>query len=380
MVPTVAGQIAEDLSIEGMVVLAVLFVVGLAIVYVGFDKYRMGRLIMNTPTENARSIALGRTELHGTVVPAGETFAVPFGPGECVYRRWSIQEEREEVTTDDEGNRRVEKKWHTVASGRDVAPFYVQDDTGRVLVEADEGADFEISDANETTITLGEGRPLPGRVEAFFTAAAHDRDETAEVYEVLSGTPMGTLFDKADIEAWLAEGHDALSPRQHDALVEHLPGEYVEDGRLRDDVDPDEVAGAFREAGEPEPTYGSGPIGRLRSILDRGRSVAEALSGGRSVPSKPSRSRRRRFSHAVLPDDEEVYVFGAAEPREGATGSNVERLHIVEDAGTGRFIISDRDEGGLVKHYNRRAPLYVLLGIALSAGTLYLLLAGLGVA
>lgn len=379
MLPPVVVQLEGDVSLEGLIVLALFFLGGLVVVYIGFKKYQTGRLIMNTPTEPTRSIALGRTEVHGSVVPAGGTYQIPFDSGECVYRRWSIQEEREEVETDDEGNRRVEKKWHTVASGTDVAPFYVEDDTGRVLVEADEGADFEISDANETTITIGEGQSLPPRVRAFFSEEAHDRDPTAEIYEVLRETPLGTLFDKADIETWMAEGPDSLSERQRGALVRHLPAGYVEDGRLRDDVDPDEVAGAFRKA-EPEPEYGSGPLGRIKAILGRGQEIADAFTGGRNVPSKPNRSRRRRFKHSVLPADAEVYVFGAAQPLEGAVGSNVERLSIVKDTGTGRFIISDRDESGLVKHYNRRAPLYMLVGLVVSAGALYLLLTGLGVA
>lgn len=372
-------QSSGDFGVEGYVVLSVAFLVGVAFVYVGFKKYQIGRLIMNTPTEPTRSIALGRTEVHGRVVPAGETFAVPFGDGECVFRRWSIQEERTEVTTDEKGNRTVEKKWVTVASGSDVTPFFVEDDTGRVLVEADEGADFEISGANKTTITIGEGHGLPGNVQSFFTEAAHDRDPTAEIYAVFRETPLGTMFTKADIEAWQSEGHEALSARQRDALVDQLPAEYLEEGRLRDDVDPDEVAGAFREP-EPEPDYGSGPIGRIRALFGRGKEIADAFTGGRNVPSKPNRSRRRKFSHQVLPADAEVYVFGAAEPREGSTGSNVERLSIVKDTGTDLFLISDRDESGLVKHYNRRAPLYMGIGILVSAGSLYFLLTGVGVA
>ncbi|MFP4591065.1 MAG: GIDE domain-containing protein [Halobacteriales archaeon] len=374
-----AMQVETNIDLEGYLVLGVVFLLGLAVIYWGFDRYRLGRLIMNTPTQPARSIAQGRTEVHGRVVPAGETFQVPFGPGDCVYRRWSVQEEREEVTTDGDGTRHVEKKWHTVASGRDVAPFYVEDDTGRVLVEADAGADFEISNENSESITLAEGQALPGRVEAFFSESAHRRDETADIFEVLQETPMGALFAKADIEAWRAEGHEALSERQREALVRHLPEAYVTDGNLRQDVTADEVAGAFREEGDPEPDYGDGPMGRIRALFDRGRSVADAFTGGGSVPSRPSRGRRRRFHHAVLPADEAVYVFGSAEPIEGATGSNVERLRIVEDAGTGRFIISDRDESGLVKYYNRRAPLYILVGLAMSAGSLYFILRGFGV-
>ena len=94
----------------------------------------------------------------------------------------------------------------------------------------------------------------------------------------------------------------------------------------------------------------------------------------------PSTSNRRRYTHEVLPVGEEVYVFGGTELRPEAAGSNEERLKLGVDSGTGQFIVSDRDESGIAKHYTRRGPLYTLVGVVVSAACLYGLLSAFGVA
>lgn len=280
-----------DGNLDTLALLVLFFVLGLYLVYDGARTYRTSRYVANTPTEKARSVAVGRTEVTGTASEAGTTYDRPFTGGECVYRDWEV----EEFTYDHDDD--LEKEWQTVDRGRDVAPFYVEDDTGRVLVDAEAGATFEISPTNTTEITLDEGEALPAEVRSFY--GIDDGGET----------------------------------------------------RSRD-----------RDSGDGSSMFESVE-----------RTVAEAVpdAGERALPDPDN---ERRFSEEVLPVDEEVYVFGGATPREDATGSNAERLAIRTDGSTGRFLVSDRDERGIVKYYSRRGPLQALLGLGMSALTLYLLL------
>lgn len=303
--PTVSLlQTSSEGDLDGLVFLVVLFALGLFLVYDGARKYQTSRLIKNTPTEKVRSIALGRTELHGTARTAGTTFDHPFTSGECLYRDWRVEEYRDSPHDDDH-----DKEWRTHDSGRDVAQFYLEDDTGQVLVDAPDGADFEISSENTTEITVDDHDPLPPEVRSFYEADPGEGSATDGGGAAGAGTDGG-------------------------------------DGSL------------------------------LGGITD---AVSEAVESGGHSP--PSSRYRRRFTEEVLPVDEEVYVFGGAEPRQDADGSsagksNADRLQIETDVSTDRFIISDRDESGIVTYYSRRGPLEALGGLAMSAVALYFLLDG----
>lgn len=98
----------------------------------------------------------------------------------------------------------------------------------------------------------------------------------------------------------------------------------------------------------------------------------------------PRASNRRRYKQTVLRPDTEVYVLGEATQRgpdeladvvEQAGLSRAERrLYLTRDESSRRFIISDMDESQLSSYYGRRAPLYIIAGLVLSAGGLYGLL------
>lgn len=149
-----ATPLASTDSILGM---GVLFLLGLGLVYFGFDKYRTGRLIANTPTEKCRSVALGRTELQGTAVPEDEPAEAPFSGEDCVAAAYEIEEYR---STDDES------EWVTVEAGNVAVPFHVEDDTGRVRVSA-EDAEIDVSDEHVSERTVESGSSPPDRIASF---------------------------------------------------------------------------------------------------------------------------------------------------------------------------------------------------------------------
>ena len=107
--------------------------VGLYLFFRGFKMLQFKRLIVNTPTSRVRSAAMGLVELTGrpvgpSTIPAGITGAP------CYYYRataWEYQRS---------GNN---SEWKRVADESLFVPFFLQDDTGRMLINA-QGADMDV--------------------------------------------------------------------------------------------------------------------------------------------------------------------------------------------------------------------------------------------
>jgi len=451
---------SHEAGSDGLIYLAVGFLLGLALIYVGAKKWRVGQLIRNTATERVRSAAVGRTEISGVCRDAGLVYDVPYGDGECVYRHWEVEEYRESTDPDDNTS-----EWVVADSGTDVAPFFVEDDTGRMLVDTTEAPNFEISDANSYSTTVDRGEEPPPEVESFapdssgfLESVAGDVSPGNVVSKVPGMGDAGEMFGDATVsEMMSAEGPpegmdpDAQDPQQ--VMQQYFDDDVLdENGQLREDVTEAELAAAMNEdmqgmtpgnilgemaGGEGDTSdAGSGSDGSdagggsdgngdgtgtdgeaspgtdgtqqetpgvvqelggtgSAGAMGTGDSIGQALvdgvlykaSGGRlgsavmgGGATSSERYTKRRYSHQVLPADEEVYVFGEAQPRDGASGSNAERLKLGEDEATDQFIVSDRDESGIVKHYSWRGPLYVVVGLVVSAASLGGLLVQLGLA
>lgn len=452
---------------DAPVLLGIGFLIGIAFMYLGAKKWRVGRLIKNTPTERVRSVAVGRTEVNGTCRDAGVTYEQPYTDGECVYRHWEVEEYRESSDPDDNSS-----EWVTVDSGTDVAPFFLEDDTGQILVDTTEGPYFEVSDENSYSTKVGAGAEPPPEVQSFnsgsgsFLGIDEDTDPAeamdkipgmGKLQGVMGGDDMKQMMQgsQGEMGQGATTGEDGQSPEemQRQFVQEHFDDEVLdENGQLREDVGEQELAEAMDDdmqgmgaagfmsgmvpGGEGDDSDGddgdgvadgtqqsdentesasvasseehgeqvdvvqelggtgtTGSMGTGSSLSTKlvnaglnaatgGRFGSSLGGGGGLLGSSGSASsyNRRRFSHEVLPVDEEVYVFGEATPRKGASGSNAARLKIDEEAATGQFVVSDRSEEGIVKRYSRRGPLYVLLGLVISAACLGGLLIVLGVA
>lgn len=169
LVPLQSGSSDDTLGV------LVMFVAGLLLVYHGFRKWQRMRLMQDTPTEKVRSAAVGRTELTGTGKPIDGigTIDQPFTDGECLVATYEIEEWEEEE--DDDGG--SDGHWSTVDSGTLVTPFVIDDGTGRMRVEPDEDATFDISSENRTRFHVGANRTPPDEVVEFFERRYADDDE-----------------------------------------------------------------------------------------------------------------------------------------------------------------------------------------------------------
>lgn len=222
---------------------AILFVGGLYAIYWGWVRYRRYMLIRDTPTASARSMPVGRVELEGTARVANKPLQAPFTDEDCFYADWKIEEYRPDPN--DEGD-----DWDTIASGTLATPFFLEDDTGRVLIEADESADFDLSGEHRQRISVdGAGSP-PAEIAEFIADDSDDWD-------------LGSFID--DPAAAIAEafeddgtiGHSSNDRRYTQHLLPVDEPVYVFGGSQPVDVAdvPD------REAGANEDLLAVGPDG-----------------------------------------------------------------------------------------------------------------------
>lgn len=99
---------------------------GLFILGIGVKKYFLKKLIENTPTSKARSVAMGFCEIAGSVVARDPLMQSPFKQRPCVYYGVQVQEERR-------SKRRT--YWATVFSEEKSVKFHLKDETGKILVD-----------------------------------------------------------------------------------------------------------------------------------------------------------------------------------------------------------------------------------------------------
>lgn len=183
---TLVVGVSLSSEMERNVAAFIFFFVGLYLVYDGFGKWKTKRVIEDTPTEQVRSVAAGRTELEGSAHSADGTLPAPFTDQECLYVEWKV----EEYDEDDESG---SPNWRVVASGSKSVPFYLDDGTGRILVAADSGdPDFDISPDHMTREVVGYGRSAPPQIEKFIEAHDSQYEESS-----LVDNPLGAVSDRA---------------------------------------------------------------------------------------------------------------------------------------------------------------------------------------
>lgn len=102
------------------------FFIGIGMFFKGFKTLKRKRLMEGTPTSKVRSLAMGFVEVYGEALPAeGKLLKSPFSGQDCFYYHYTIEEQRRSK------NRTY---WHTVKKESLGVNFYLQDDTGKVVV------------------------------------------------------------------------------------------------------------------------------------------------------------------------------------------------------------------------------------------------------
>jgi hypothetical protein len=201
---------------------------GLYMFYRGFGMLAEKRLILNTPTSKVRGASLGLVELSG-LAAGPNTMCAPITSQPCYYYRtvaWQLKSS---------GNR---KTWTKVADETMQLPFYLDDNSGRVLVDPS-GAEMDIHHDFH-----GEyGSPLvpasfdvPGNVLSFLSRYNVDTDKRLRVEEYCIKPKnalfvLGTLGENADAEDLARRPASGGPPSLAEKLISELGLEVTDDLR-----------------------------------------------------------------------------------------------------------------------------------------------------
>jgi len=182
-------------------------VLGVVLFVRGFLMLRFKRQIMNTPASKIRSASMGLVEISGmakgpTTIPAGIT-------GEaCYYYRATAWELRESGRN---------REWKQVANESVYVPFFVEDPTGRLLINP-QGADLDIhcnfKDEFDTSFFRSNREMLPENVARFLVRNGISFSESIrlEEYCIKPDYPLfvfGTLGKNSDSATWAPVPHVA---------------------------------------------------------------------------------------------------------------------------------------------------------------------------
>ncbi|NYZ74015.1 hypothetical protein H0O00_02645, partial [Candidatus Micrarchaeota archaeon] len=118
-------------------------IAGLAALGEGARQYMLVQKIKNTPTSKVRSAAVGLVELSGKAMPTVQGVS-PVTKNPSVY--WHVMAQYYHHKHDRHGHDQSE--WVTFYSKTSTAKFYVEDDTGKMLIDPAGGevrvkADFQ---------------------------------------------------------------------------------------------------------------------------------------------------------------------------------------------------------------------------------------------
>jgi hypothetical protein len=149
------------LAFAGMLLVygLVICLVGVGLFIFGFYFYKKKRLIEDIPTSKIRSLTMGLVEVYGQVVSIPEHLLTsPFTEKDCVYYRYTVEEYRSTGKS---------AHWVTIKKGEERRVFYLQDETGMVLIDP---TDASIEAARDFECKSGLGDDPPDMVMRFLAA------------------------------------------------------------------------------------------------------------------------------------------------------------------------------------------------------------------
>jgi hypothetical protein len=192
------------------------------IFFSAFQRLRLRRAILNTPTSKARSAAMGKCELKGLAKAGAKPLTGPFSGKPCVWYGWKVEEE----SRDSKGN----THWREIARGESFEAFFVEDATGSLKIEP-RGAEVEaLLESQYRSGGLFFRAPAPGPQAAGWLGGAGRRLTERRIPE---GSPLYALgvlrgLSGADGDALpvLTSGRDGepffLAARSEDELGKEL--------------------------------------------------------------------------------------------------------------------------------------------------------------
>jgi hypothetical protein len=109
-----------------LVTAIICFFIGIIAFYIGFIRLKQKRQIENTPTSKIRSLAIGMVEIFGEATSISLPFKSPLTKKSCVYYKIVVEEYKSQGKS---------SRWVTLRQDECKESFYVNDDTGKVVVD-----------------------------------------------------------------------------------------------------------------------------------------------------------------------------------------------------------------------------------------------------
>ena len=172
-------------NVDGWVWPAIGACAGVYLFYWGFRILRRKRLIQNTPTSKIRSAAMGLVEVNGLAV-GPYVMNAPITGLPCYYHRSMAWQWKQSGKN---------KSWQKVADECRYLPFYLDDNTGRLLINP-QGAEMDIHrDFHEEyrTSLFSNSVDMPGNVSTFLMRHGISTDKKIKVEEYCI-KPKNALF------------------------------------------------------------------------------------------------------------------------------------------------------------------------------------------
>jgi hypothetical protein len=107
----------------------IILIMGLVLLIGGVQRYLLYQKISNTPTSKVRSAAVGLVELFGKA-KMDKDMDSPISKAKCIY--WRVLGEYYYQARKSSG-------WRTIYNKASSIPFYLEDDTGKMLVDPKDG-------------------------------------------------------------------------------------------------------------------------------------------------------------------------------------------------------------------------------------------------
>lgn len=139
------------------IIIGTFLVVGILLFVFGLYYLQKKQMIENIPTSKIRSLAMGLVEIFGEALPLkeNEIIIAPFSNKPCVYSRFTIEEYRSSGKS---------SSWVTIKRGEDRKPFYLKDETGKVLIDPNRA---NINIKMDAEYRSGLGKDPPESVKQF---------------------------------------------------------------------------------------------------------------------------------------------------------------------------------------------------------------------
>lgn len=204
--PGWVGALLGELALFGGALLSLASVLSL---YHGWKQRQMAEILAETPQSRIRDVrSPGVVRVRGTVVPESETFTSPIrGDEESVLAAWKVEERYDTPKSN---------SWEDSAWGVTSVPFFVADDTGRLLVDVEDTTVGNLTDDVFTpeSILVSDGVSVEGLRCEF------------ESFDVRVETGMGE--DPPERVAEFVDATDGLSrePMATDLVVDESERKY----------------------------------------------------------------------------------------------------------------------------------------------------------